>query len=170
MNIISKTHQWILEHLRSNASIIDMTCGNGHDTKFLAAHCDRVIAVDIQEAAIEITKNRVKSFSNVQFMLQDHQYLPFESLTPIHGVIYNLGYLPHGDKSIITQKDSTIASLNQILPLVQDFIVITCYPGHVGGDIESIAVKEWIDFHNLNYTTFKHESASSPIAYCIELM
>lgn len=169
MNIISKTHQWILEHLQRDAFVIDMTCGNGHDTKFLAKHCQSVIAVDIQKQAIDITKNRVKSFNNVQFIHQDHQNLPIKTLVPIHGVIYNLGYLPHGDKSIITQKESTIASLNSVLPYVQDFIVITCYPGHVGGDIESVAVKNWIDCQNLTYTMFKYETNNSPIAYCIEL-
>lgn len=169
MNIISQTHQWIFNKLHQNSHIIDMTCGNGHDTKFLATHALKVTAIDIQKQAIENTKKRCKDFDNINYILANHASLDYENYGPIHGVIYNLGYLPHGDKSIITQTESTLESLNLIKDLVKDFIVITVYPGHAGGDTEAMAVLNWIRDHNYDPSIFKYESKRSPIAYCIAI-
>ena len=91
MNILSKTHEWILNHANQDAHIIDMTAGNGHDTKFLAQNFKQVTAIDIQVQAIENTKKRCKAFNNVHTILKSHALVDYEKLTPIHGVMYNLG-------------------------------------------------------------------------------
>lgn len=169
MNNISKTHAWIQEHIEPHFHCIDLTCGNGHDTKLLAQLCNHVIAVDIQPQAIENTKKRLKDFNNVEYIMKDHSKLNFEEYSPINGAIYNLGYLPHGDKSLITKTESTIKSLNALLPHLTDFLVITCYPGHEGGDVEAEAVKAWIEAHNLNPTIYSYPTENSPIAYCLAL-
>jgi hypothetical protein len=53
--------------------------------------------------------------------------------------MYNLGYLPGGDKSIVTTPQSTLRSIFSALPLIQAGGVITvlCYRGHVGGNDET---------------------------------
>jgi hypothetical protein len=70
---------------------------------------------------------------------------------PLHGkinaIMFNLGYLPGGDKQIITQTASTVAALtvaNQLLS-VNGMITILAYPGHLGGDVETEAVKQWTE-------------------------
>lgn len=169
MNILQKTHDWILEHLSEESHVIDMTAGNGHDTKFLAQHASKVTAIDIQEKAIENTKKRCRDYTNISYILKSHAEVDYEMLTPITGVMYNLGYLPHGDKSIITKTESTLISLDKIKDLVEDFIVITVYPGHDGGDTEAEAVLAWIEKHNFNPTIYTRPTPKSPIAYCIAL-
>ena len=167
MNIISKTHTWILENIKNSSHIIDMTCGNGHDTKFLAQNAPHVTAIDIQERAILNTKKRCKDFDHITYILKSHAEVDFKALSPISGVVYNLGYLPHGDKALITKTESTLTSLNNVIDHIDDFLVITVYPGHDGGDTEAEAVLTWIKHRNLNPTIFKYDTPKSPIAYCI---
>ncbi len=169
MNNLERTHQWMLQRIKPNTHIVDMTCGNGHDTYFLAQYAKRVTAVDIQIQAIENTKKRCEDYSNINYIHSDHAHIDFKSLAPISGAIYNLGYLPSGDKSLITHTESTILSLTQLIQFVQDFIVITCYPRHTGGLEETIAVQEFIQSHHLKYEKFTYDKPLSPITYCIEI-
>ena len=59
--------------------------------------------------------------------------------------MFNLGYLPGGDKSIITQTDSTITALNIASRILSSngIITVLAYPGHQGGDLETDQVKNW---------------------------
>ena len=63
----------------------------------------------------------------------------------IKAAIFNLGYLPHSDKSIITKPHTTITALKKILArLTPDGrVAIVAYPGHAGGDTESHVVEEF---------------------------
>lgn len=167
MNNLQKTHLWIQNRLHDQSHVIDMTCGNGHDTYFLAQHCKQVTAVDIQQIAIESTKKRCEAFGNVRYIHSDHSKLDLESLKPIHGAIYNLGYLPKGDKDLITKKESTIQSLESLKKYDLEFLVITCYPRHEGGLEEAEAVLAWILNNADSYETMTYEKPLTPITYCI---
>ena len=61
--------------------------------------------------------------------------------------MFNLGYRPNADKSIITTEQTTIPALSSALQLLKPggLISIMCYPGHAGGDIESEAVSQWAE-------------------------
>jgi hypothetical protein len=52
--------------------------------------------------------------------------------------MYNLGYLPGGNKQLTTDYISTVASLEQALTLLKPggVITIVLYPGHDAGRIE----------------------------------
>lgn len=60
-------------------------------------------------------------------------------------ILFNLGYLPGGDKTIITKTESTLAALNQSLTLLKPsaFLSIVVYSGHTGGDLEAQAINDW---------------------------
>ncbi|AMC94640.1 SAM-dependent methyltransferase [Erysipelothrix larvae] len=170
MTNLTKTHQWIEKRLDPTKSVvIDMTCGNGHDTLFLAQHCYHVYAIDIQAQAIENTKKRTRDFKNITTILKDHSTLDFHEFGPIDGAIYNLGYLPGGDKSIITTKETTLQSLHALVSVVTSFLVITCYPRHDGGSEETHAVQNFIHSLNKPITQFTYDKPLSPITYCIDL-
>ncbi len=136
---------------------IDATCGNGLDTAFLATCLfstenltGTLLAIDTQAEAIEATQRRLEeTFGNsvvdrVSFLQQCHSTFP-ASLPPIKLIVYNLGFLPKGDKALKTQTETTIASLSNALPLIQPggAISITCYPGHPGGKEEELAVRSF---------------------------
>ena len=53
----------ICEHYLSadmNPVAVDATCGNGHDTLWLARRCSKVYGFDIQPEAIQNTRNLLK--------------------------------------------------------------------------------------------------------------
>jgi hypothetical protein len=60
-------------------------------------------------------------------------------------VMFNLGYRPGGDRSVITRPETTIAALSSSIALVLPGGVITVvvYPGHEGGQTEADALLSW---------------------------
>ena len=63
---------------------------------------------------------------------------------PVKAGIFNLGYLPGGDKSITTSYDTTITAINELFNLLTPGgrIVIVVYHGHDSGKIERDALLE----------------------------
>jgi hypothetical protein len=127
-------HQLILLSLSHATLGVDMTVGRGNDTLFLSLLAKRVVGFDIQEEAIASTKKLLAEHgcTNVELHLADHTQLDSYVHEDVDVAIYNLGYLPSGSKSIMTQTGSTIASLTQLLPrlTVGGIVSITCYPKH----------------------------------------
>jgi hypothetical protein len=60
--------------------------------------------------------------------------------------MYNLGYLPGGDHSIVTRTDSTLSSLRDALRLVKKngVVSVVTYPGHDEGAIEDRSVSDML--------------------------
>lgn len=131
--------------------VIDATCGNGHDTFILAqlVASGRLIAIDKQLSAIESTRERLAKnlpedvFKQIEFLHQSHDTFPQDIIPEsVKLIVYNLGYLPGGNKSITTVESSTLASLRVAIDLISPggAICMTCYPGHPEGKIEEQAV------------------------------
>ena len=131
---------------------VDATCGNGYDTLFLAQlPLSYLYALDIQPAALEKTRNLLAFHLNEEALLRVilHQ-MSHEDLRkvpcspPPKLIVYNLGYLPGGDKSITTQTESTLASISSALSILAEngALSITCYPGHEEGKKEEDAILE----------------------------
>lgn len=115
-------------------TVIDATCGNGKDTEVLAALVPEghVWSMDIQKNALERARQRI-SAKNVTFLCQSHADFPLVSSPKL--IVYNLGYLPGGDKTITTMAETTLASVQKALDLVcpGGAVSIMCYPGHPEG-------------------------------------
>ena len=163
-NINSYVHKLLLNHINPTSYCIYATCGNGFDTVFLAKHCHHVYAIDIQDKAIEETTKllRINSIQNVTVIQASHNQL--QQIVPIHTkvqiIMYNLGYLPHGDHSIVTTPKGTVESLTQAIELLEPkgFISIILYVGHEGGQQEANAVEAFcVSLDKKAYTVFKTE-------------
>ena len=124
---------------------VDATCGRGYDTIFLADLFDNVYAFDIQDDAISSTKDLTKDYGNVKIIKDSNENI-CTYLNEVDAVMYNLGYLPNGDKHITTTVSSTINSLKAVLSILKQDAIITiiCYPGHNEGLKESIAVCDYL--------------------------
>jgi len=126
--------------------VLDGTCGNGQDTLFLAQLGAQVVSFDIQERALEKAKQRLPAAlsENVQFVLGSHAELP-EELRQLRLAVYNLGYLPGGEKSVVTQTESTLTSVREAMErlLSGGAVSITCYPGHEEGAREEAALLQF---------------------------
>lgn len=148
---IDLAHQFWEKVLEQGGWAIDATCGNGYDTLCLArliAPEAGVIGLDMQEKAIQNTKNLFKlqgqDLAQVHFFCQSHAEFPsLAKEKPIRLIVYNLGYLPGGDKSLTTLVDSTLQSIHKALDLLlpQGVVSITCYPGHSEGEREEKALQ-----------------------------
>jgi predicted methyltransferase len=127
---------------------VDGTIGNGHDTVFLAklvGTTGRVYGFDVQKQAIEKTMTRLvenQLMERVTLFHKSHEQLkdsiPQSDHGKISGAIFNLGYLPGGDKSIVTQSQSTISAVEQLLEIMspEGIIVLVIYHGHEEGAVE----------------------------------
>lgn len=121
------------EHLSPGDVVIDATCGNGHDTYFLSQLSCQVYSLDIQPQALEKAK---RLGSNATFLLLSHVFIddvPIPKAPRL--IVYNLGYLPGGDKTITTQCETTLSSIKKSLQMLPSngAVSITCYPGHDEG-------------------------------------
>ncbi|AMY04511.1 methyltransferase domain-containing protein [Staphylococcus condimenti] len=141
----------ILSHINENSTVIDATCGNGHDTLFLAQHVPngKVYGFDIQEEAIKAAQLKVENFNNTILIHDGHenvmQYIE-SSDYPVDAAVFNLGYLPKGDKHIVTEADTTIKAIEDIFEMLssEGIIVLVIYPGHPEGKIESETVYQYL--------------------------
>lgn len=142
---IEQAHNYWASHLKPGDVALDATAGNGRDTLFLAKLGCHVIAYDIQQDALEHTWKRLEEAGLsdlVQCHLACHSTL---QAGPYKAVIYNLGYLPGGNKSLTTTTPSTLLSLECAYQNLADdgFLSITCYPGHSAGEDEEAAIFRW---------------------------
>lgn len=145
------SHLLLKEKVRAGDRVVDATCGNGYDTVFLAELVGtdgKVWAFDVQEEAVAATRLRLRDaglLERVELLHAGHETIAEAVTEPLRTVIFNLGYLPGGDKSRITRPETTIAALHGAsrLLLPGGVLVIVCYPGHCGGAQESGAVEEW---------------------------
>lgn len=153
---IDYAHQVWKQHLSQGDWAIDATCGNGKDTLFLAELLaplsGGLIALDIQESAIMNTKALLEKQlspahqATVHLYHQSHETFPeIAHDKQIKIIIYNLGYLPRGNKSLTTLTSTTLVSVKNALSLLisQGLLSITCYPGHLEGAREEEALLEW---------------------------
>jgi predicted methyltransferase len=175
------SHTLLKEVIQPGQTVVDATMGNGYDTELLATLVGpkgKVYAFDIQEQAVKATKARLREkdlLSQVELIHQGHEtvgdYLP----DAIQAAIFNLGYLPKSDKTIITLPRTTKQALQVLIDRLapRGRIILVCYYGHEGGPEELAAVQDFCrqlpqsQFNVLNYQ-FINQQNQPPILFCIE--
>lgn len=171
--------------VQNGDAVIDATVGNGHDTLFLAGLVGQnghVFGFDIQEEAIENTKKRLteQDFTrNVSLFHQGHEHLMTSVPSSFHGkitgAIFNLGYLPGGDKSVVTKSDTTVMAIEQLLKILapEGIIVLVIYHGHPEGAEERDSLLPFVEqldqkkVHVLKYQ-FINQDHNPPFIIAIE--
>ena len=154
--VIAAAHRCVAAALRPGDRAVDATAGNGHDTVFLAERVGprgQVLAVDNQEAAVASTRRRLQAAGiaeRVTLCCTGHQRLadsaPGDWTGTVRGILFNLGFLPGGDKSRITRPATTLEALETALFLLAPGgrLAVVAYPGHPGGAAEAVAVAAWV--------------------------
>ena len=146
--------QWCAAFIRQQVQegdfCIDATMGNGNDTLLLSQLCGesgKVLAFDIQEQALVNTQERLEKLGlqHVQLILDGHQHVD-QYVETLKAAIFNLGYLPSADKSVITLPATTIEAMEKICARLEKGgrMAIMIYYGHEGGDIERDAVLDFV--------------------------
>jgi predicted methyltransferase len=134
------------------AVVVDATLGNGHDTVFLAdlvGESGRVYGFDVQEDAIRTSAERLEKYGLADRVTIFHagheqlsQLIPDEHHGKVTAAIFNLGYLPGSDKTIVTKPETTIAAIQQLLEIMlpEGIIILVIYHGHAEGAVERDAL------------------------------
>ncbi|KKK38432.1 rRNA methyltransferase [Mesobacillus campisalis] len=164
---------------------VDATVGNGHDTVFLSGLVGKdgqVYGFDIQEQALASCKAKLEDrefLERVALYQRGHEHvkemLPVSAHGKVAGAIFNLGYLPGGDKSIVTVPQTTISAVDQLLDMLspEGIIVIVVYHGHPEGQIERDTLLDYVSSidqnraHVLQYQ-FLNQKNNPPFIIAIE--
>ena len=146
---------WIEAALFDGALAVDATVGNGYDTLFLAHRVGpkgKVLGFDVQKGALAGAREMLKfvgSLDRVSFIHDSHSrlanYLPAEAA--IQGAMFNLGYLPRGNRQIMTRPDTTVMALRGVLAnlAARGRITILVYRGHEEGILEYVEVRKFLE-------------------------
>ncbi|MGQ9556640.1 MAG: tRNA (mnm(5)s(2)U34)-methyltransferase [Desulfurispora sp.] len=166
--------------LYEGAVAVDATAGNGQDTVFLARQVGDsglVYAFDVQEQAIQNTAGRLQAAglaNRVKLLQADHARLKEHVHRPVQAVMFNLGYLPGGDRNLVTRPPTTGPALEQALSLLAPGgrMSVVVYTGHrgAGGEARLVAAilagleqKDYLVLQ-LNYWNGPHDA---PVIYLI---
>lgn len=152
---------------------VDATCGNGHDTAFLARAVrpdGRVFAFDLQESAVKATTRRLQReglLDRVTLIKADHarlgEHLPCSAAGRVALVTFNLGYLPFGDHAVTTRPDTTLPALRGALKLLKPggLLSVIAYRGHEGAMEEADAVSGFFKSPDAPWKMIRHESTGT---------
>ena len=179
-NALKLSHAHFRAHIKEGDPVIDATCGRGRDTLLLSELVGKggtVFAFDIQPAALESTKKRLienGAPENYELICDSHHNAKNYITSKIKAGMFNLGYLPGGDKSITTKRETTMVAIRAAIDLLDDdgALLIAVYPGHAEGTIEGELIEEELSKLNrkeLCASKFKIvNSPTSPFFFVVE--
>lgn len=138
---LAQSHEYAKKVVKEGDTVIDATCGNGHDTLFLAGlvgDTGKVYAFDIQKDALCQTRKRLLDNGAIKrcILIPDgHENMHRYVKEPVKLVMFNLGYRPGGDHSICTHGETTLKAVRTALDLlvVHGLIILVIYHGGDSG-------------------------------------
>jgi len=156
-NLVREAQAAIGEVLSAGDLALDATVGSGRDTLFLAravGPSGRVWGFDCQPQALQQARVRLRAAGlsqRVELRCAGHEQI--DSLLPssvrgrLRAAMFNLGYLPGGNRQITTRAASTLQALDAVSGLLAPHgrISVVAYTGHPGGREEAAAVRTWAD-------------------------
>ncbi|MFV9509768.1 class I SAM-dependent methyltransferase [Tepidibacillus sp. LV47] len=161
--ILQYGKELIRTRVKKGDIVVDATCGNGFDTVFLAelvGETGKVYGFDIQEQAIIKTKNRLKEknlLDRVHCIQESHEEIKKWVKHKVKAAMFNLGYLPGSDKTIVTKGETTIKAIEALIHLLTDdgIIVLIVYTGHDQRQEANIVETFLKSFSQKEYTVMK---------------
>ena len=103
---------------------------------------DQSAALCLDGAPGERPGNEAAACGETLLICADHRRMAEYVCGQAAAVVFNLGYLPGGDKKITTRADSTCGAMRSALSLLQPggALIVTIYGGHPAGKAEREAV------------------------------
>lgn len=149
-NLTDLSHTLILNLPTQPKTVVDMTCGNGHDTIFLAKHYPIVYAFDVQQKAIINTINLLKGFQNIKIIQDDH-YNFDKYINIVDLFVFNLGWLPNSNKQTKTSAEKINPTLDKCIKHLSNKgnILIISYNGEKTQQQETLEIQKFVEKSNL---------------------
>jgi len=180
-------HRLIGEVLKFGETAVDLTAGNGHDALFLfqcVGQDGRVVAFDIQDAALEATAHRIERAGGrvfrhekdaapeamgkpaVHLIAACHSQIDRFLPGRVAAVIANLGYLPGGGVRLpVTRRETTVEAIGKALELIEPGgrLAVVAYVGHTGGREEAAGVEALVsNLPPLEWSTIRVAPVNRP--------
>lgn len=143
----------ISENVREGDICIDATAGRGNDTLFMAqlvGESGHVTAFDIQQDAVDSTKKLLEENGvshRADVLLKSHSEMDalFDEGS-VSCITFNFGWLPKGDHSVSTKKETSIEAIKKGLRLLKKDGIMTLiiYYGRDTGFEERDAILEYL--------------------------
>ena len=179
IDLLATEKSLIAPHIVAGSTVVDFTMGNGHDTLWLSRAVGdegHVFAFDVQQQALDNTAVllRDEGRENCTLILDSHSNVKKYVTGPISAGLFNLGWLPGGDKSITTLRETTLPAIRDAIDLLDHdgAILVAVYPGHEEGTAEGIAVGEMLaayDRHEICCSQLRIiNSPTSPFFFLVE--
>ena len=180
LDLLTTEKEFISRHIVPGGTAVDFTMGNGHDTLWLSravGENGKVFAFDIQDAALESTRRLLESENapkNYTLIKASHHLVKDYVKEPFCVGMFNLGWLPGGDKSVTTLHETTIPAIEAAIDLLDHGggILIAVYPGHPEGEVEGRMVTELLSSYSRFQFTISClriiNSPSSPFFFLVE--
>lgn len=145
------SHTLLKEIVKPGDIVVDATAGKGNDTLYLAQLVGKrghVFSFDIQAQATQLTQKLVEQHQVEQqtTVINDgHENLANYIKSPITAAIFNLGYLPAGDHTLVTKPETTLAAIQVMMKLLKPngVIILVIYYGHPGGKQEKTQILQF---------------------------
>ncbi|WP_418792388.1 class I SAM-dependent methyltransferase [Phosphitispora sp. TUW77] len=163
-NTVNIAHNYLKTIVKPGGVAVDATVGNGNDTLFLAGLVGihgRVYGFDIQHEAIIKTSEALaeKGLLDITMLFElGHENMGRVITEPVDAVVFNLGYLPGGDHSIVTSPQTTLKAVAEGLSLLKagGIMCIIIYTGHPGGLEEQECLESYLEgLNKKNYCVCK---------------
>lgn len=176
LSILNRSKQIISNLVKENDIVIDATIGNGNDTLFLSnlVTKGKIFGFDIQVDAINKTKALLDKNKINNYILFNESHANIKILndykSKVSLVLFNLGYLPGGNKKITTNYKSTLKAIADSLELLNNkgVILVVIYPGHCEGLKESVEIKKYLKKNNILFKEY-HNTDNETAPYLIEI-
>ncbi|HEY9061139.1 MAG TPA: class I SAM-dependent methyltransferase [Pseudobacteroides sp.] len=170
-NCLGQSHDIAERIVKEGDKVVDATAGNGNDTVFLAkliGETGKVYAFDIQEKALEKTKEKLKSQSlehRVELIKDGHENMGKYVNGQVSLAMFNLGYLPGGNHSICTRFQTTKKAIEAAMELLKKngLVILVVYYGGDSGFEEKDALMDYITtIDSRNYSVLRSEFVNQP--------
>lgn len=133
------------------AQAVDATAGNGRDALWLCERVEnsgRVYAFDVQKEALDRTRALLSAHcmeGRAELILSGHEAMEKYVAGPVDAIVFNLGWLPGGEKGVTTRVGTTRMAVEAAARLLKPagLMTICIYPGHSEGARELRALTEW---------------------------
>ena len=167
--------------LRPGDTAVDATLGNGHDACRLAelvGPSGRLIGFDIQPDAVERSRERLTGaglIGRCELHAVGHEHIAEIVREPVRLIVFNLGWLPGGDKSVTTRRETTRRAVTDALTLLEPMGVLTlcAYPGHEEGEAELRMLTEMFSAlrpqeYNVLHQRFLNAGPGAPECFIVQ--
>ncbi|MBE6678683.1 MAG: rRNA methyltransferase [Ruminococcaceae bacterium] len=181
LNLRETQKAMLTKHIKEGSAVADFTMGNGNDTLWLSNQVGvtgKVFAFDIQEAALANTKSLLEKegcFENYTLIRESHHLLKEYIDCPLDAGIFNLGFLPGGDKALTTLRSTTLPAIEAAISLIKPggCLMIAIYPGHEEGRLEGELICETLSGYDQKHLSAYRfnvlNAATSPYFIYVEI-